>query len=154
MYIKLPMHLCFLFARAISGPKKVSNSGPTPITGPRNAYFPPEIHYFPLHKKHRCINSYLISPIPHYIVLLLIKIKPLRCPHCAVAKFLCQKRSLWKQARGTTALVYCLIGSSLYTGTVQGCWSTPPTGLTVGRGEVHPNWSDGQQGRSQLSTSP
>jgi hypothetical protein len=46
------------FARAISGPKKVSNSGPTPITGPRNAYFPPEIHYFPLHKKHRCINSY------------------------------------------------------------------------------------------------
>jgi hypothetical protein len=28
-----------------------------------------------------------------------------------------------------------------------------PTGLTVGRGEVHPNWSDGQQGRSQLSTS-
>ena len=42
--------------------------------------------------------------------------------------------------RGTTALVYCLISSSLYTGTVQGCWSTPPTGLTVGRGEVHPNW--------------
>jgi hypothetical protein len=24
--------------------------------------------------------------------------------------------------------------------------------LTVSRGEVHPNWSDGQQGRSQLST--
>jgi hypothetical protein len=57
------------------------------------------------------------------------------------------------ETRGTTALVYCLIGSSLYTGTVQGWWSTPPTGLTVGRGEVHPNWSDGQQGRSQLSTS-
>ncbi len=56
------------------------------------------------------------------------------------------------ETRGTTALVYCLIGSSLYTGTVQGWWSTPPTGLTVGRGEVHPNWSDGQQGRSQLST--
>jgi hypothetical protein len=56
------------------------------------------------------------------------------------------------ETRGTTALVYCLIGSSLYTGTVQGCWSTPPTGLTVGRGEVHPNWSDGQQGCSQLST--
>jgi hypothetical protein len=36
---------------AISGPKKVLNSGPTPITGPRNAYFPPEIHYFLLHKK-------------------------------------------------------------------------------------------------------
>jgi hypothetical protein len=35
--------------------------GPTPITGPRNAYFPPEIHYFPLHKKHRCINSYYTS---------------------------------------------------------------------------------------------
>jgi hypothetical protein len=56
------------------------------------------------------------------------------------------------ETRGTTALVYCLIGSSLYTATVQGWWSTPPTGLTVGRGEVHPNWSDGQQGRSQLST--
>ncbi len=57
------------------------------------------------------------------------------------------------ETRGTTALVYCLISSSLYTGTVQGWWSTPPTGLTVSRGEVHPNWSDGQQGRSQLSTS-
>jgi hypothetical protein len=56
------------------------------------------------------------------------------------------------ETRGTTALVYCLISSSLYTGTVQGCWSTPPTGLTAGRCEVHPNWSDGQQGRSQLST--
>jgi len=56
------------------------------------------------------------------------------------------------ETRGTTALVYCLINSSLYTGTVQGWWSTPPTGLTVGRGEVHPNWSDGQQGRRQLST--
>jgi hypothetical protein len=38
------------------------------------------------------------------------------------------------KTRGTTAQVYCLIGSSLYTGTVQGWWSTPPTGLTVGRG--------------------
>ncbi len=56
------------------------------------------------------------------------------------------------ETRGTTALVYCLISSSLYTGTVQGWWSTPPTGLTVSRGEVHPNWSDGQQGCSQLST--
>jgi hypothetical protein len=27
--------------------------------------------------------------------------------------------------RGTTALVYCLINSSLHTGTVQGWWSTP-----------------------------
>jgi hypothetical protein len=44
------------------------------------------------------------------------------------------------ETRGTTALVYCLINSSLYTETVQGWWSTPPTGLTVGRGEVHPNW--------------
>ncbi len=56
------------------------------------------------------------------------------------------------ETRGTTALVYCLISSSLYTGTVQGWWSTPPTGLRVSGGEVHPNWSDGQQGRSQLST--
>ncbi len=38
------------------------------------------------------------------------------------------------ETRGTTALVYCLISSSLYTGTVQGWWSTPPTGLTVSRG--------------------
>jgi hypothetical protein len=29
------------------------------------------------------------------------------------------------ETRGTTALVYCLINSSLYTGTVQGWWSTP-----------------------------
>jgi hypothetical protein len=56
------------------------------------------------------------------------------------------------ETRGTTALVSCLISSSLYTGTVQGWWSTPPTGLTVSRGEVHPNWFDGQQGCSQLST--
>jgi hypothetical protein len=26
--------------------------------------------------------------------------------------------------------------------------------LTVSRGEVHPNWFDGQQGCSQLSTGP
>ncbi len=42
--------------------------------------------------------------------------------------------------RGTTALVYCLINSSLYTGTVHRWWSTP-------------NWLDGHQGCSQLSTS-
>jgi hypothetical protein len=42
---------------------------------------------------------------------------------------------------GTTALVYHLINSSLYTGTVQRWWSTP-------------NRFDGQQGCSQLSTNP
>jgi hypothetical protein len=41
--------------------------------------------------------------------------------------------------RGTTAVVYCLINSSLYTGTVHRWWSTP-------------NWLDGHQGCSQLST--
>jgi hypothetical protein len=41
--------------------------------------------------------------------------------------------------RGTTALVCCLINSSLYTGTVHRWWSTP-------------NWLDGHQGCSQLST--
>ncbi len=41
--------------------------------------------------------------------------------------------------RGTTALVYCLINSSLYTGTVHRWWSPP-------------NWLDGRQGCSQLST--
>ncbi len=41
--------------------------------------------------------------------------------------------------RGTTALVYCLINSSLYTGTVHRWWSTS-------------NWPDGHQGCSQLST--
>jgi hypothetical protein len=41
--------------------------------------------------------------------------------------------------RGTTALVYCLINSSLYTGTVQRWWNTP-------------SWLDGHQGYSQLST--
>jgi hypothetical protein len=30
--------------------------------------------------------------------------------------------------RGTTALVYCLINSSLYTGTVHRWWSTPIDG--------------------------
>jgi hypothetical protein len=29
------------------------------------------------------------------------------------------------ETRGTTALVYCLIDSSLYTGTVKRWWSTP-----------------------------
>jgi hypothetical protein len=42
--------------------------------------------------------------------------------------------------RGTTALVYCLINSSLYTGTVHRWWSTS-------------NWPAGHQGCSQLSTS-
>jgi hypothetical protein len=41
--------------------------------------------------------------------------------------------------RGTTALVYCLINSSLYTGTVQRWWRTP-------------NWLDGQLGCRQVST--
>jgi hypothetical protein len=54
--------------------------------------------------------------------------------------FFCKRTVEASETRGTTALVYCLINSSLYTGTVQGWWSTPPTGLTVGRGEVHPNW--------------
>jgi hypothetical protein len=43
--------------------------------------------------------------------------------------------------KGATALVYCLINSSLYTGTVHRWWSTP-------------NWLDGRQGCSQLSTIP
>jgi hypothetical protein len=35
--------------------------------------------------------------------------------------------------RGMTALVYCLINSNLYTGTVQGWWSTPqPVRRSVG----------------------
>ncbi len=40
--------------------------------------------------------------------------------------------------RGMTALVYCLINSSLYTGTVH-------------RWKSAPNWLDGRQGCSQLS---
>ncbi len=51
--------ICITRASYRGGPKKVENSGPTPITGPSNAYFPPEIHYFPLHKKHRCIGNFL-----------------------------------------------------------------------------------------------
>ncbi len=35
------------------------NSGPTPITGPSNAYFQPEIHYFPLHLKNRFIGNFM-----------------------------------------------------------------------------------------------
>jgi hypothetical protein len=49
------------------------------------------------------------------------------------------------ETRGTTALVYWLINSSLYTGAVQ-CT------CTVQCGGVHPDWFDGQQGCSQLST--
>ncbi len=43
-------------------------------------------------------------------------------------------------ARGTTALVYWQLHSSLYTDAVQGWWSTP-------------NWSDRRQGCTQVSTS-
>jgi hypothetical protein len=49
--------ICITRASYRGGPQKVE-SGPTPITGPSNAYFPPEIHYFPLHKKHRCIGNF------------------------------------------------------------------------------------------------
>jgi hypothetical protein len=41
--------------------------------------------------------------------------------------------------RGTTALVYWQLNSSLYTSAVQGYWSTP-------------NWSDRRQGCRQVST--
>ncbi len=41
--------------------------------------------------------------------------------------------------KGTTALVYCLTNSSLYTGTVHRWWSTF-------------NWPDGHQGCRQVST--
>jgi hypothetical protein len=41
--------------------------------------------------------------------------------------------------RGTTALVYWQLNSSLYKGAVQGYWSTP-------------NWSDRRQGCRQVST--
>ena len=50
--------ICITCASYRGGPWIRDFFGPTPITGPRNAYFPPEIHYFPLHKKHQCINSY------------------------------------------------------------------------------------------------
>jgi hypothetical protein len=43
------------------------------------------------------------------------------------------------RTRGTTALAYCLINSSLHAGTVHRWWSTP-------------KWLDGHQGCSQLST--
>jgi hypothetical protein len=33
--------ICITRASYRGGPKKVENSGPTPITGPSNAYFPP-----------------------------------------------------------------------------------------------------------------
>jgi hypothetical protein len=43
---------------AISGPKKVSISGPTPSNGPRNGYCLHQIHYVPRHINNRDINSY------------------------------------------------------------------------------------------------
>jgi hypothetical protein len=51
--------ICITRASYRGGPKKVKNSGPTPITGPSNAYFPPEIHYFQRHKKNRCIGNFM-----------------------------------------------------------------------------------------------
>ncbi len=44
---------------AISGPKKVSISGPTPYNSPRNGYYPPQNHYVPRHNNNRFINSYI-----------------------------------------------------------------------------------------------
>ncbi len=43
--------------------------------------------------------------------------------HCLIGQVL--EDGVEVSTRGTTALVYCLINSSLYTGTVQGWWSTP-----------------------------
>jgi hypothetical protein len=51
------MHLFFYGAG--SNGFLAGNSGPTPITGPSNAYFPPEIHYLPLHKKNRSIGNFM-----------------------------------------------------------------------------------------------
>jgi hypothetical protein len=45
---------------AISGPKKVSISGPTPYNGPRYGYCLPQKHYVPRHKNNRYINSYFV----------------------------------------------------------------------------------------------
>ena len=42
---------------AIKGPKRVLNSGPTPINGPRNAYCPLQNHYVQRHINNRYINS-------------------------------------------------------------------------------------------------
>jgi hypothetical protein len=42
---------------AISGPKKVSISGPTPYNGPRSGYCPPQNHNVPRHKNKRYTNS-------------------------------------------------------------------------------------------------
>ena len=46
---------------AISGPKKVLNSGPTPSNGPRNGYCPPQNHYVPHHINNRYINSFYLT---------------------------------------------------------------------------------------------
>jgi len=43
---------------AISGPKKVLNSGPTPYNCPHNGCSSHQTHYVPRHKNNRCINSY------------------------------------------------------------------------------------------------
>jgi hypothetical protein len=76
-------------------------------------------------------------------VLTLLKLYGARCSLCIIDFLL---HSFFKDrgveasaTRGTTALVYSLINSSLYTRTVQRWRSTP-------------NWLDGHQGCSQLST--
>jgi hypothetical protein len=45
---------------AITGPKKVSISGPTLSNGPRNEYCPHQNHNIPRHIHNRYINSYIV----------------------------------------------------------------------------------------------
>jgi hypothetical protein len=51
-------HMALASLVDISGPEKVSISGPTPSNGPRNRSCPHQNHYIPRHINNRYINSY------------------------------------------------------------------------------------------------
>jgi hypothetical protein len=50
---------------AISGPKKVLISGPTPSNNPRYGYCPHQNHYIPRHINNRYINTYLRNTVTY-----------------------------------------------------------------------------------------
>jgi hypothetical protein len=50
---------------AISGPKKVLISGPTPSNDPRYGYCPHQNHYIPRHINNRYIDAYLRNTVTY-----------------------------------------------------------------------------------------
>ncbi len=84
--------------------------------------------------------TYMSRPIPHFQTPPTYNSKVLSFTFVSVLFLGRGKRAVEaSRTRGTTALVYCLTNSSLYTGTVHRWWRTS-------------NWPDGHQGCRQVST--